>query len=259
MCHHTATNAPGNMPSLRLLIEGRSDLAGPLAQLGLGRDGTFYIIAAGRANHAGAGQWEGIATGNSSFIGIEAENDGVNESWPAVQMDAYQRGVAAILKKIGAGANMCCGHKEYASPQGRKTDPDFDMPAFRREVAAFLSGKSPSEPIPAVDAQSRLTLRRGNKGEAVAEAQKLLGVGANGFFDANTEAALRAFQRKKNLVPDGILGPKSWAALLSGKVPEAPAPGSPPPTAADATGKPGSPPPGTPTQRQTELPGKREA
>src|SRR6266852_5379520 len=62
MCHHTATakSAPGNMPTLRMLIDGRSDLPGPLAQLGLGRDGSFYIIAAGRCNHAGKGAWQGI-------------------------------------------------------------------------------------------------------------------------------------------------------------------------------------------------------
>jgi hypothetical protein len=55
ICHHTAGPKSGNMPSLRTLIEGRSDLPGPLSQLGLGRDGTYYVIAAGRCNHAGAG------------------------------------------------------------------------------------------------------------------------------------------------------------------------------------------------------------
>lgn len=46
---------------------------GPHAQLGLGRDGTFYIIAAGRCNHAGKGNWKGVTDGNGFFIGIEAE------------------------------------------------------------------------------------------------------------------------------------------------------------------------------------------
>ncbi len=76
MCHHTAGSRTGIMPSLGVLTDGRSDLPGPLSQLGLGRDGTFFVIAAGRANHAGAGNWQGITTGNASFIGIEAENSG---------------------------------------------------------------------------------------------------------------------------------------------------------------------------------------
>ena len=71
--------------------------------LGIGRDGTYYVIAAGRCNHAGKGSWKGVTTGNSSFIGIEAENTGLSNDtpWPDVQMDAYRRGVAAILKHIG--------------------------------------------------------------------------------------------------------------------------------------------------------------
>jgi hypothetical protein len=147
MCHHTGTSVVGNMPTLHVLISGRSDLTGPLCQLGLGRDGTFYMVAAGRANHAGKGRWQGITTGNSSFIGIEAENSGLSsDPWPDIQIDAYHRGVAAILSKIGAPAIMCCGHKEYALPRGRKDDPDFDMVKFRACVAPFLVGK-PSAPL----------------------------------------------------------------------------------------------------------------
>jgi hypothetical protein len=216
MCHHTATKGhlDKNMPTLDLLIHGRPDLNGPLAQLGLGRDGTFYVVAAGRANHAGAGRWEGITTGNSSFIGIEGENSG-SDPWPDVQMDAYRRGVAAILKKIGAAANMCCGHGEYALPAGRKTDPNFDMAVFRRAVSDLLVGKSPPPPIPAKDGADRPTIRRGARGPLVAQLQKLLNLTADGVFGPNTEASVRAFQRGQGLVGDGIVGPKSWAALVA--------------------------------------------
>jgi peptidoglycan hydrolase-like protein with peptidoglycan-binding domain len=222
MCHHTATPGPGNMPTLNILVQGRGAapgapaLPGPLAQLGLGRDGTFYVVAAGRANHAGIGSWEGVTTGNSSFIGIEAENSGLaDDPWPAVQLEAYQRGVAAILRKIGAASNLCCGHKEYALPQGRKTDPSFDMPTFRREVAAYLAGKTPPAPVPAHDGQKRPTLRRGAMGPDVETAQGLLGLTKDGQFMADMEAAVRAFQREKKLTPDGIIGPNTWAALAA--------------------------------------------
>lgn len=214
MCHHTATAAPGNMPTLNMLINGRADLSGPLAQLGLGRDGTFYVIAAGRANHAGAGRWEGLVTGNSSFIGIEAEHSGrPGDPWPVVQIDAYQRGVAALLKKLGRNANLCCGHKEYALPSGRKPDPTFDMAAFRNEVAALLAGKTPPPPIPATDDAARPTIRRGSTAPIVAQAQRAIGVADDGKFGPDTEAAMRAFQRTAGLVPDGIVGPKTWAQL----------------------------------------------
>jgi hypothetical protein len=220
ICHHTAGPRDGNMPSLRLLVEGRVDLAGPLAQLGLGRDGTYYIVAAGRCNHAGAGSWMGITTGNTNFIGIEAENAGnANDPWPEVQMDAYRRGVAAILGHIGRGTEACAGHKEYALPRGRKNDPAFDMDVFRREVGEIMAGtRPPRPPIPAVESPSdgrasRVTLRRNATGELVKTVQARLRLAADGFFGPETEAALRQFQRTRDLVPDGIVGPQTWAAL----------------------------------------------
>jgi hypothetical protein len=181
MCHHTAGSRHGNMPSLALLTRGRADLPGPLAQLGLGRDGTFYVISAGRANHAGRGNWQGVTTGNSSFIGIEAENSGRNDDpWPAVQLDAYRRGAAAILRKVNAAATMCCGHREYALPSGRKSDPMFSMDEFRSGVAAILAGQAAiPPPIPAMDQSARPTLAawpsRPRGGHAAAEAGRRRG------------------------------------------------------------------------------------
>jgi len=138
VCHHTAGPAAGNAPSLNIVTYGRSDLAGPLSQLVLGRDGTFYVVASGRANHAGAGNWNGVTDGNGRFLGIEAEATGT-ASWPAVQVDAYARGVAAILRRIGRDSSWACGHKEFALPRGRKPDPNFDMSAFRRRVAGVMA------------------------------------------------------------------------------------------------------------------------
>jgi N-acetyl-anhydromuramyl-L-alanine amidase AmpD len=225
ICHHTAGAKTGNMPSLGVVTNGRPDLPGPLSQLCLGRDGTYFVVAAGRSNHAGGGNWQGITTGNSSFIGIEAENTGQTsgpnaDPWPAIQMDAYRRGVAAILTKIKANAIMCCGHREYALPVGRKPDPTFDMDAFRRDVAAIMSGTAPAPSrIPAVDGLSRPTLRRGDTGPLVALVQSRVGVPTTGAFDGITEAAVRAFQRDHGLVPDGIVGPRTWATVVPSAAP----------------------------------------
>jgi peptidoglycan hydrolase-like protein with peptidoglycan-binding domain len=209
------------MPSLNILTRGRSDLPGPLAQLGLGRDGTYFVIAAGRANHAGKGSFHGVADrGNQNFIGIEAENTGLDDDpWPAVQTDAYHRGVAAILAHIKQGVEFCIGHKEYAP--GRKTDPSFDMTVFRSSVAAMLNGTAPpvvlipgAEPPTNPGAPSgRPTLRRGAQGGLVRLVQARVGIGVDGEFGPKTEAAVRAFQRTRDLIPDGIVGPKTWRAL----------------------------------------------
>jgi peptidoglycan hydrolase-like protein with peptidoglycan-binding domain len=222
ICHHTAGGRNGNMPSLQILIDGRSDLPGPLAQLGLGRDGTFYVIAAGRCNHAGSGSWQNLVNGNSNFIGIEAENTGLGNDfpWPSVQIDAYQRGVAAILNHVGRPADFCAGHKEYALPAGRKSDPTLDMNAFRTAVRAIMQGTAsppilipPAEPPSPDGTPGRPTLRRGANEELVRTIQKKLGITVDGDFGAKTEAAVREFQRSLGLVADGIVGPKTWLAL----------------------------------------------
>jgi hypothetical protein len=139
ICHHTCGPKDGDIRDLGVLINGRPDLKGPLCNLGLGRSGHYFMVAAGRAWHAGVGYWQGIADGNSHFIGIEAENVGDHKDpWPDVQIDAYKRGCAAIMKHIGRPVTMCIGHKEWALPHGRKDDPSFDMPPFRADVAKLM-------------------------------------------------------------------------------------------------------------------------
>jgi hypothetical protein len=218
ICHYTATpDRSRNMPTLDLLIRGREDLPGPLCQLGLGRDGTFYVVSSGRANHAGRGEWNGITSGNTNFIGIEAENSGrADDPWPAVQLDAYHRGVAAILREVGRTAASCCGHREYALPSGRKSDVNLEMNQFRQRVATILGGGDPPVLIPAAEpaGRSRPTLRRGDSGQFVTELQRLLGMpDGPAVFGPKTEAAVRAFQRERSMVPDGIVGPKTWSAI----------------------------------------------
>lgn len=143
LCHHTAcSDLTHDHPSLGVVTKGRPDLTGPLAQLLLTRDGTYYIIAAGKAYHAGRGLWQGVSNGNSHFIGIEAENNGTTEIWKPEEMVAYHKGVAAILSHIKALPIMAAGHKEYALPKGRKIDPHFDMVEFRKEVGKIMEGDS---------------------------------------------------------------------------------------------------------------------
>ncbi|WP_052435643.1 N-acetylmuramoyl-L-alanine amidase [Bradyrhizobium japonicum] len=153
LCHHTCGPLHGDLPDIGVLVDGRPDLGGPLCNLGLGRSGQVYMIAAGKGWHAGAGTWQGVTDGNSHFIGIEAENTGETsgpraEAWPDVQMQAYMRVCAAIIDHIGAGVAMVAGHKEYARPLGRKDDPSFDMVMFRAGVARLIDAKPVAARVP---------------------------------------------------------------------------------------------------------------
>lgn len=155
LCHHTATGPKNsNAAVVKLLVNGRSDLPGPLAQFGLARNGTVYLIASGRANHAGKAKASGnmpAGDGNEEYIGIEAFNDGVGEPWSNIQKNAYALLCAVLSVKITHNSEKSVrGHKE-TSVTG-KIDPKFDMVAFRSAVKAkieALTAKPIAGPKPA--------------------------------------------------------------------------------------------------------------
>lgn len=137
--HHTAGPRNGNAPSIQICTNGRRDLPGPLCNVLQGRDNTIYVIAAGRANHAGAGRWNGL-TGNASVYGLEVENVGTSaEPWHPDQVETACRVAAALT----ADAARCCHHKEWALPKGRKPDMhSLDGETMRRRVRELVNNKT---------------------------------------------------------------------------------------------------------------------
>lgn len=203
ICHHTAGPARGDAPSLRTCVDGRPDLPGPLAQIVLARSGTAIVIASGKANHAGAGGWRGI-TGNTHMFGIEAENTGNGEPWPRAQLDAYVRCCAAIVRRLGVSADRVCGHKEWATPPGRKVDPrGIDMPSFRLQVAARLHGTpkpdaNAGRPWKTFAGQGTTNLDVYNAGgldNQVSQVQILLGHPVTGRYERVDVEAVSALKR----------------------------------------------------------------
>lgn len=100
-----------------------------------------------------------------------------------------------------------------------------------KDVAYSGENTPVSAPAPADEqtpAQDAPTLKRGSKGQKVKDLQtKLVSLGysvgsygIDGDFGKATEAAVKQFQRDHDLTPDGIVGPKTYAALETGKKPE---------------------------------------
>jgi hypothetical protein len=121
---------------------------GLASQLYLSPDGVYTLCGVGIAWHAGQGSYPGLPTNdaNSYTIGIEAANDGGGTpgkphrwGWSDAQYDAYVRGVAAILKKLGQPESHVIGHKEWAGAAQGKWDPGaIDMNIFRQDVRSHL-------------------------------------------------------------------------------------------------------------------------
>jgi len=67
-----------------------------------------------------------------------------------------------------------------------------------------------------------VTLEQGDEGDAVAALQTQLAardvdIEVDGDFGEQTAAAVRAFQRAHGLADDGVVGPQTWEALVSGR------------------------------------------
>lgn len=168
MIHHTAGGRYGDLPSLRLLQQGRKDLPGPLCQIGAGRAGTIAVVCDGRANHAGKGWSEALhrvlrdeppqakpgaddQDGNAWFIGIEVENAGDGtDLYPPEQANAVVAACVAICRNRGWSANRIIAHRQWTR---RKTDPSRSFDELVRirvhnELtggSSFMPGLSESE------------------------------------------------------------------------------------------------------------------
>ena len=62
-----------------------------------------------------------------------------------------------------------------------------------------------------------MILKLGSTGEDVKALQEKLGLKADGSFGPGTEKAVKEWQSKNGLTPDGVVGDKSWSLLLEGK------------------------------------------
>jgi hypothetical protein len=163
MVHHTGDDAADSIDR-QVIINGRSDLPGPLAQFGLNDDGTVDVIGWGRANHAGPGDPdvlkvvisenygsyppapnEKITDGNARFWGVETYYSG---SHKPVQYDAMVNLAAAVCDAQGWTGKSVIGHKEW---NYNKPDPGYvDMAKFRADVDARIkavNGSTPTSPI----------------------------------------------------------------------------------------------------------------
>jgi hypothetical protein len=152
--HHTAGGANGTCPSLNTCIYGRSDLPGPLCNVLQSReDGApdiAYVIAAGRANHAGEGGYGGLS-GNSSVYGLEIEHTGTSSISEGRRQTAAAIHAAMIRGAVGGpDPNAVCQHSEWTSRKidlATEVDPDGFRGRVRDALAGGGGGGGPEEPF----------------------------------------------------------------------------------------------------------------
>lgn len=136
---------------------------------------------------------------------------------------------AAGLK---AGKRGFTTHAEVSKAfrKSTHTDPGPDFPAksFMARVRALVApapekpaapAPKPAAPKPAPKPAPTRLLRMGSRGADVAEVQRMIVESGiylrliDGHYGSKTEAAVKTFQKAHGLLADGIVGPKTLAAL----------------------------------------------
>jgi N-acetylmuramoyl-L-alanine amidase len=166
----------------------------PLARVSahyvVGEDGVIYRIVPeqNRAWHAGASSWRGEGDVNSRAIGVEIVNGGHDfglPDYPSAQIEAVIALVRDILERQQLQPGQVVGHSDIA-PE-RKQDPGEKFPWKRLADAGAAIWPQPGGPQATGAAVMTLQTQLAGIGYAV---------GQSGVMDAQTKAALMAFQRR---------------------------------------------------------------
>ncbi len=97
---------------------------------------------------------------------------------------------------------------DYQIREVDSRDPQAIGDELRQELALQLRGQTIAPPAPA-----RSELRQGSIGADVVALQTALRLKADGQFGPKTRTAVIAFQKSRNLLPDGVVSRMTWAAL----------------------------------------------
>jgi N-acetylmuramoyl-L-alanine amidase len=229
--HHSVTT-PTNDPA----ADARS-----LDRIGRQRFGRFsysYVIHPSGVVLEGAGDTVGAHTSghNSTSLGICFIGNFENQDPTDAALDACNDlirvlkfgGLVAPRPKVRAHRAV----KTTACPGGRLNALVPCIHNFAQESGAGTPAPAPAPPpkdpadqflrdlAVALREARKVTLRRGSKGRHVSALQLVLngkgarGLVADGDFGPSTEAVVKYFQALHGLRNDGVVGPRTWEALL---------------------------------------------
>ena len=146
LLHHTAAFATTSdpHPSLDGLVDGRSGHVGPLCHVLVDRNGEAWVVAAGRASHAGRADASGPlpeGDGDAVYVGIEVEYAATDHE-PTQYATNLQKSnaivaAAAIVARLGRDQHHVRAHRE-TSPTGAIDPYNWDMVSIRDSVRQAL-------------------------------------------------------------------------------------------------------------------------
>lgn len=159
--HHTGANSTRREIPPERMIEGRSNLPGPLVQFGVSRNGRIDVYTNGRGHHAGPGSARVLnavlkdaelpsrpgsdgPSGNTHFLGIEVDHSGTDDELLGHHWTAAARLAANLCDLWDWPTSRVIGHSEWTR---RKTDPIYGMRTFRELVETVRDGWAEDAPM----------------------------------------------------------------------------------------------------------------
>lgn len=206
------------------------------------KNSDLKISAKNGAKWIGHMVWDcsGLTSERAAKLGLKYYH-GSNSSW---NKDCAYKGEMKMGMKLPAGAWVYTGTASSKPHIGVVVDDDWVVEAqgtnagvVKTRVTAskwkywglgkgmtfdFIPGQTaqqnPVEEPPVNPVKTHATLRKGSRGLEVKEMQMLLSkdgfsLAIDGIFGNETLRTVKAFQKKHNLVVDGIAGPKTWGEL----------------------------------------------
>jgi peptidoglycan hydrolase-like protein with peptidoglycan-binding domain len=161
-------------------------------------------------------------------------------TWPVLQRGDRGPTVRMLQERLASAGFPCepvdgiFGKGTEQSVRGFQGSRSLDVDGTvgLQTWTALLTGQGPTplEASPVKVAQRTVqgptklpaSCKRSSRGKAVTQLQQRLNeLGfdcgkVDGSFGARTEEAVKAFQTKRGLKADGVVGPKTWTALLAG-------------------------------------------
>jgi peptidoglycan LD-endopeptidase CwlK len=105
-------------------------------------------------------------------------------------------------------------HLQY-NYKGYGTDKELETKKIANDsVASKNKPKQKTSTGDAIVPYPGKPLKLGSKGKDVERIQRALKIKVDGVFGKQTETAVKAYQKRKGLTADGIVGPKTWNMLF---------------------------------------------
>ncbi|BBN98740.1 GH25 family lysozyme [Sporolactobacillus terrae] len=129
----------------------------------------------------------------------------------AATPDTYTVKAGDTLSEIGAKLGV--NYQDIKKLNGLKSDLILPGQKLKLKKSA-AKPKAPKISGSAVVPYPGHLIKKGSKGKDVERIQRALGINADGIFGKQTDAAVKAYQKRHGLIVDGIVGQETWNTLF---------------------------------------------